>query len=1085
MTQTPETQLKTAEARLAEALALREAGDFVGAVGRLRELLEEAGFVRGWMELGRTLRRLGEREGALEAFGEAERLEPEHLPSRIEGAIELRALERFEEAEQKLLGVLQINSKQPAALFQLGEVYRVQRRFEEAIAQCQKALNVAPNHVSAKTSLAIAYRELGEWDIAEQQLQLLLQNNLLRPAALVQLGEVYRVQRRFEEAIAQYQKALEAKPDNPWAEMNMAIAYRESGQWDVAEQQLNNILDINPNHFQAYIHQGILARWRDEHGKALDWFRKAVEYATDAAQKLQAQLKVCETLQELDQLVEAHELAQQLDTDHAGNWRVIMVLGDLFRRQQAFDSAAELYQKVLSIQPGHRPASIQLSHCLYDLGQSEAALQTLELAKYGPATNITVQIRKVEILRLLHRLDEAEQILQYLQERFPKDSRVLMQWGYLERQRGQRQRALGYFRQAADHPLQAHQGLAAQFCAIEELRDLDRLDEAKTEIQQVLAKHPQHRRANMILASIFYRQLELGTAAEVYRKLLQFNPHNTNAQFELARVLSEMQQQTTEAVAHLQVQYHQSKRPELRILMRLGQLAEAQEDYPEAQRWYEQARELYPHRAQVYSALAEVMYRQAEIEGAIALLSDARQEIPQAPELPLKLASLQMRLGYPVKSLRILEEVYQRFPHQISVLLQLCHLHLQLGEFENAEGLLAGTGFDHGNWRKQVALLRAEMALRRFQPQMAEPYLREAIAIAPATPHEHNRLAQTYLLQAEPLKAYEQVKLATDLLKLKMAPGQTNIPLKDHVAVLINQMRMNPAMLEQLQAAMQEQGKERLIGLGTIVAQEPTYLGAGLCLMQALRQQDIFAEWRRLLPVGAVGLPQIPKRIVQFWDSPKPPEEIAGVMRSWVEMNPDYEYVRFSLQRAIAFLQEYYDADVLKAFQLCGHVATQADLFRLAYLNKMGGFYADADDRCLVSLDDLVESNAELVVYQEEYASIGNNFLGCIPNQSMIQMALYQAVENLLNYTTEGPWFQTGPGLMTGCVGLGLVPYLSHLDFRMWPRLVVLSQEALRGYVWPHLSLPYKHTEKSWVYQSYRAPNRQNKRSLEACSTER
>ncbi len=61
MTQTPERQLKTAEARLAEALALREAGDLVGAVGRLRGILaEEAGFVRGWMELGRgRLRRLG------------------------------------------------------------------------------------------------------------------------------------------------------------------------------------------------------------------------------------------------------------------------------------------------------------------------------------------------------------------------------------------------------------------------------------------------------------------------------------------------------------------------------------------------------------------------------------------------------------------------------------------------------------------------------------------------------------------------------------------------------------------------------------------------------------------------------------------------------------------------------------------------------------------------------------------------------------------------------------------------------------------------------------------------------------------
>jgi len=83
--------------------------------------------------------------------------------------------------------------------------------------------------------------------------------------------------------------------------------------------------------------------------------------------------------------------------------------------------------------------------------------------------------------------------------------------------------------------------------------------------------------------------------------------------------------------------------------------------------------------------------------------------------------------------------------------------------------------------------------------------------------------------------------------------------------------------------------------------------------------------------------------------------------QSWRNCNPEYEYIRFSFQGAIAFLKKHYDHRVLKAFQICEQPATQADLFRLAYLYKMGGFYADIDDRCRKSLDPMIALNPELV----------------------------------------------------------------------------------------------------------------------------
>ncbi len=343
MTQTPETQLKTAEARLAAALALREAGDLGGAVGRLRELLaEEGGFVRGWMELGWTLRRLGEREGALEAFGEAERLEPKHLQSRIEGAIELRALERFDEAEQKLLGVLQINPEQPAALFQLGEVYRVQRRFEEAIAQYHKTIETDPKNAWAKIQVAITYHESGCWDTAEEELKNFIKTNSEHPEAYFNLGKVYRSKKNFKEAILQYQKVLSIQPDHHWAQIHIAIIYREIGHYDIAKKRLTSLLKANPSHSFALFQLGEVYRLQKKSEKAIAQYKKALDSDFEAPWLEISIANACREIGELDK-AEKH-LIRFLDTNGA-HPEALFNLGKVYRSQKKFEEALIQYKK--------------------------------------------------------------------------------------------------------------------------------------------------------------------------------------------------------------------------------------------------------------------------------------------------------------------------------------------------------------------------------------------------------------------------------------------------------------------------------------------------------------------------------------------------------------------------------------------------------------------------------------------------------------------------------------------------------------------------------------------------------------------
>ena len=191
-------------------------------------------------------------------------------------------------------------------------------------------------------------------------------------------------------------------------------------------------------------------------------------------------------------------------------------------------------------------------------------------------------------------------------------------------------------------------------------------------------------------------------------------------------------------------------------------------------------------------------------------------------------------------------------------------------------------------------------------------------------------------------------------------------------------------------------------------------------------------------------------------------------MDSWKKCNPDYEYRLFSRKSAYHFLRFQFGAEDAKAFLNCEHPAMQADFFRLAYLSKLGGFWSDADDKCVKSLDNIVNSGAELVLKLGDFGCISNNFLGSAPENSIISDAYRKGIKNMTSYFNEGPWFRLGPGHLTKSVSYILSKYTGEEDFNKWPKIYTLDQIETREYLSQHLSLPYKSSDKSWFTAEYK-----------------
>jgi hypothetical protein len=167
---------------------------------------------------------------------------------------------------------------------------------------------------------------------------------------------------------------------------------------------------------------------------------------------------------------------------------------------------------------------------------------------------------------------------------------------------------------------------------------------------------------------------------------------------------------------------------------------------------------------------------------------------------------------------------------------------------------------------------------------------------------------------------------------------------------------------------------------------------------------------------GAGGAAQIPRRIMQFWDSPTPPAEVAELMATWAPLHPGYELVAFDDASALAWLGDRYGERYAAAYRACQHAAMKSDFFRLAYLYKCGGAYIDADERCLRAIDPLVESGANLVLNRRLAPNgliyFNNAPLLCSPGLPLLLECLDWAADELL--AARGRplkiWVTTGPG---------------------------------------------------------------------------
>jgi hypothetical protein len=203
----------------------------------------------------------------------------------------------------------------------------------------------------------------------------------------------------------------------------------------------------------------------------------------------------------------------------------------------------------------------------------------------------------------------------------------------------------------------------------------------------------------------------------------------------------------------------------------------------------------------------------------------------------------------------------------------------------------------------------------------------------------------------------------------------------------------------------------------------------------------------------------IPRRVVQFWDQPPPPEMVS-LGASWCRHNPDFEHRLVSDIEAEEFLRDRLGAEAAKAFRR-GIPLAKADIFRLGWLLEEGGVFADVDTRCLGPIASILPEGRTLVLYQDELGGVGSDFVAATPHHPMIETMFRLAVEAVHTGDVAMLWASTGGGMMTRVVAGSLARNWDRLFSNPEAPLVLTTRELWRS-VQRDFPLAYKRVPKRW-----------------------
>ena len=158
----------------------------------------------------------------------------------------------------------------------------------------------------------------------------------------------------------------------------------------------------------------------------------------------------------------------------------------------------------------------------------------------------------------------------------------------------------------------------------------------------------------------------------------------------------------------------------------------------------------------------------------------------------------------------------------------------------------------------------------------------------------------------------------------------------------------------------------------------------------------------------------IPKIIIQTSKSKECNQAQYNAVMTFIELNPEYEYMFFDDKACINYIKNNYDDETFETYNKLKPTAYKADLFRSCVLYNTGGCYFDIKQVSRVPLRKIINSDQDIILCEDAIElAFYNAIIMCSSKHIIMQKVIDAIILNTKNkYYGTCPLCPTGPCLL-------------------------------------------------------------------------
>src|SRR5438067_1513718 len=740
---------KNAGALYLSAFCLRQLGRSVEAEKAVKNALKLLPdnvvllLERGFAEYERQ-----EYEKAIESFDTVLKHEPKNVDALKWKIASLRGLRRFDDAKGSAEVALKLVPDNTSILVEAGIADYGREQYDKAIEFFDTALKGEPKNAAALKWKITSLRGLRRFDDAKASAEVALKLVPDNASILVEAGIAnYYGREQYEKAIEFFDAALKHEPKNAEALKWKITSLRLLGRLDEAEAAAEGALKLLPNNVSLLVERSYVENSRQEYKKAIEFFDAALMREPKNPEALKWKITSLRLLGRLDEAETATEDALKLLPN---NVLLLLERGYVEYIRQKYEKAIEFYEAALKREP-----------------KNPEALRS-----------------RVDALRLLGRLDEAEAAAEDALKLLPDNVSLLVERSYVENSRQEYKKAIGFFDAALKREPKNPEALKWKIAS---LRALRHFDDAKMAAEDALKLLPDNAPILVEAGIAEYGREQYEKAKEFFEVALRHEPKNADAlkwritslrtlqRFPEAETIAEDalkllpnnvllliergyvsydQQQFEKAMEFFAVALkHDSRNPDA-LRWRAASLRRLRR-FMEADKEAETAIGLLPSEPTLLTERALICFDQRQYGRAIDFLNQAIAFDSKNEEaVKWKTYSLGAQQNTD-DAIKFLEGLMPQFPMSVDLRVQLGWLYLDREAWDGAENVFLEAGAIVPADSPSL-LGRAETFMRQNRSDEAVRLLRNRLETLPNDLNVRNTLGWIYNQRNDPLSARKE-----------------------------------------------------------------------------------------------------------------------------------------------------------------------------------------------------------------------------------------------------------------------------------------------------------------------------------------